>query len=124
MISKTSHNFRKLTIWEDAIKVAKAIYALTTSLPSDEKFGLISQIRRCAVSIPSNIAEGSGRSSNKDFHRFLSIALSSSYELETQLIITKELGYLDNDKLKIISDDLNKLQRMIYGFQQSLNADL
>lgn len=118
-----SHNFRKLTIWKDAILVVKNVYNLTATFPPVERFGLISQMRRCAVSIPSNIAEGSGRNTSKDFDRFLSIALSSSYELETQLIISSELGFLEADKLKLITDELNKLQRMIYSFQQSLNLD-
>ncbi len=118
-----SHNFRKLTIWKDAILVVKNVYNLTAIFPPVERFGLISQMRRCAVSIPSNIAEGSGRNTGKDFDRFLSIAFSSSYELETQLIISSEWGFLEADKLKLITDELNKLQRMIYSFQQSLNLD-
>lgn len=123
MKQQGAHNFRKLTIWKDAIVIVKNVYILSGSFPSDERFGLVSQMRRCAVSVPSNIAEGSGRNTNKDFDRFLSIALSSSYELETQLIISCELGFLDENKLKLITDELNKLQRMIYSFQQSLNLD-
>ena len=73
------HNFRELKIWKDSIEIVKSIYLLTSELPDDEKFGLKSQLQRCAVSIPSNIAEGSGRSTNKDFRNFLIIGLSSSY---------------------------------------------
>jgi four helix bundle protein len=95
-----AHNFRKLTIWSDAITVVKNVYKLTATFPPEEKFGLMSQSRRCAISIPSNIAEGSGRNSDKDFRRFLSISLSSSYELETQLIVANELDMLSSHKYK------------------------
>ncbi|MFT7068913.1 MAG: four helix bundle protein [Spirosomataceae bacterium] len=118
-----AHNFRKLTIWSDAITVVKNVYKLTATFPPEEKFGLMSQSRRCAISIPSNIAEGSGRNSDKDFRRFLSISLSSSYELETQLIVANELDMLSSHKLQVIIDELNKLQRMIYSFCQSLKDE-
>jgi four helix bundle protein len=84
------HNFRELKIWKDALVVVKSTYALCKELPSAERFGLIDQMQRCSVSIPSNIAEGSGRTSQKDFSRFQSMAVSSSYELETQLILSKD----------------------------------
>ena len=78
------HNFKQLKIWQLGMNIAKAIYEISAKFPSEEKFGLISQIRRCAVSIPSNIAEGSGRGSDKELKHFLEIALGSVYELETQ----------------------------------------
>lgn len=118
-----AHNFRKLTIWSDSITVVKNVYKITATFPPEEKFGLTSQSRRCAISIPSNIAEGSGRNSDKDFRRFLSISLSSSYELETQLIVANELEMLSSDKLQVLTDELNKLQRMIYSFYQSLKDE-
>lgn len=77
------HNFRDLGIWKDSFSIVKEVYELCQKLPDDEKFGLKSQILRCAVSIPSNIAEGSGRTSDKEFLYLLNIAISSSYELET-----------------------------------------
>lgn len=86
-VVRKAHNFRELKIWKESINLVKQIYLLTSDLPKDEKFGLISQINRCSVSIPSNIAEGSGRTSDKEFLNFLNIAISSSYELETQLIL-------------------------------------
>lgn len=76
-----AHNFRKLEIWRLSMDLVKQVYALSKNLPESEKFGLISQVQRCAISIPSNIAEGSGRTSNKEFNHFLKIAISSSYEL-------------------------------------------
>ncbi len=78
------HNFKELKLWKDSMAFAKEIFTVTQSFPSEEKFGMISQMRRCAVSIPSNIAEGSGRTSNREFSRFLDISLGSAYEIETQ----------------------------------------
>jgi four helix bundle protein len=113
------HNFRELKIWKDSIEIVKLIYLLTSELPDDEKFGLKSQLQRCAVSIPSNIAEGSGRSTNKDFRNFLNMGLSSSYELETQLIIINELFQIEIVEL---IDKLHEVQRMIIGFKKTLEV--
>jgi four helix bundle protein len=93
------HNFRDLGIWKDSFSIVKDVYELCQKLPDDEKFGLKSQIQRCAVSIPSNIAEGSGRTSDKEFLHFLNIAISSSYELETQLLLCNELFAIEVDLL-------------------------
>lgn len=84
------HNFEKLLFWQKSIALAKEVYLICADLPKDEKFGLISQIKRSVVSIPSNIAEGAGRNSNNEFNHFLGIANASSFELQTQLILTKE----------------------------------
>ncbi|NJM94139.1 MAG: four helix bundle protein [Cytophagales bacterium] len=100
------HNFKELKIWQSGIEIAKTIYKLTSHFPQEEKYGLISQIRRCSISIPSNIAEGSGRSSAKDFSHFLSISLSSSFELETQLILASELKFLKEDDYNSITEQL------------------
>ena len=77
------HNFKELLVWKKSIELVKSIYQITSMLPSDERFGLISQMNRSSVSVPSNIAEGSGRTSDKEFLHFLNIAIASSYELET-----------------------------------------
>jgi four helix bundle protein len=111
------HNFRELNIWKRSMDHTRSVYALTRRLPDDEKFGLKSQINRCSVSICSNIAEGSGRGTNKDFNRFLDIALSSSYELETQLILMNDLFDIGSDKLM---NELTELQKMIIGFKNTL----
>lgn len=116
-----AHNFKEMKIWKEAMKVVKSTYFLTAQLPSEEKFGLISQINRCAVSIPSNIAEGSGRSTEKDFLNFLNISLSSSFELETQLILVNDIFNLDVEDLSL---KVNELQRMIVGFKKSINNKL
>lgn len=113
------HNFREMSIWKESMKIVKSIYELSANLPVEEKFGLRSQIQRSAVSIPSNIAEGSGRISDKELIHFLNISLSSSYELETQIILIENLYHLKNEK---ILDDLNRLQKMIGGFIRSLKS--
>ncbi len=115
------HNFKDLKIWQDAMKVVKSTYLLSAQLPSDERFGLISQINRCAVSIPSNITEGSGRTTDKDFLNFINFSLSSSFELETQLILANDLFNLDVEELII---KINELQRMIVGFKKSISIKL
>lgn len=114
------HNFRQLQIWREGMAIAKATYLALSELPSSEKFGLISQISRCAISVPSNIAEGSSRSSNKEFNHFLSIALGSLFELETQLLLSIELNFLkaiDNEKLML---DIIQLQKKISTFKKTL----
>lgn len=111
------HNFRELNIWKEAMELVKMVYDLTKKLPTEEKFGLTSQINRSAVSIPSNIAEGSGRTSEKELIYFLNIAISSSYELETQLILVGEIYQLENENIIL---KLNAIQKMISGFKRSL----
>lgn len=113
------HNFRELKIWKDALLVVKATYKLCAQLPLEERFALANQMQRCSVSIASNIAEGSGRGSEKEFLRFLNIAISSSFELETQLILVKEIFNMKIDKEL---EDLHTLQKMIRGFARSIKS--
>ncbi len=115
------HNFKELKVWQKARAMVKDIYTITMLFPDTEKYGLISQIRRSAVSIPSNIAEGAGKSSNKDFARFLEISLSSSYELETQLIIAMDLDFIQEAQIHNLLEDLTEIQKMIFGLQSKLN---
>lgn len=96
------------------------VYTITKGFPEEEKFGLTSQMRRSAVSIPSNIAEGSGRDSDKEFNHFLFIARGSTYELETQLIISEEIGLLNSEELKMFSERIDEIQRMITNLQKKL----
>lgn len=112
------HNFRELGIWKDSFALVKDVYVYCKDLPDDEKFGLKSQIQRCAVSIPSNIAEGSGRTSDKEFLYFLNVAISSSYELETQLLLCYELFGRDVDHL---IEKIQSNQRMIGGLKRKIN---
>jgi len=115
------HNFKELLVWKKSIDLVKSVYQLTSSLPSEEKFGLISQMNRSSVSIPSNIAEGSGRTSDKEFLHFLNIAISSSYELETQLIISNEIFGLEIDYVLI---QISEVQKMILGLKRNLENKL
>lgn len=114
------HNFREMVIWKDSIKMAKNIYAISSEFPVHEKYGIGSQLQRAAVSISANIAEGSGRSSNMDFKRFLTISVASAYELETLLTIAKEVGYLEEKSYSDVIQELHYLQKMIHKFTQQL----
>ncbi|MDC8103363.1 four helix bundle protein [Chryseobacterium sp. PTM-20240506] len=114
------HNFEKLLFWQKSIQLAKEVYLVCVDLPKDEKFGLISQIKRSVVSIPSNIAEGAGRNNDREFYHFLGIANASSFELQTQLILTRELELLSVEKVDSLISQLNEIQRMIYTFKSNL----
>jgi len=116
------HNFKELRIWQDSMAIVEEIYKIIGDFPKNEQFSLVSQMNRCAVSIPSNIAEGSGRESNKDFRRFLSISSSSSFELETQLIIAIRIGFLSKDDFDRVIEKLNKVQKMIFVFRKKINV--
>jgi four helix bundle protein len=108
------HNYKELIVWQKSIRFISKIYKLSKTFPSDEKFGLISQIRRSAVSVASNIAEGGGRRTDGEFVNFLGIAHGSICELETQLYVAFDLGYLDNDKLTELSNDLTEIQKILF----------
>ena len=110
---------KDLEVWKNSIKLVKDVYELTKRLPDSEKYGLISQMRRCAVSVPSNIAEGSGRNYDKEFIQFLYYALGSIAELETQLIISKELKYSSSDT---ITTKLIEVRKMLTGLIKYLKA--
>lgn len=114
------HNFKELQVWQKAKDLAVFTYQLTGCFPKEEKYGLISQIQRCAVSIPSNIAEGSGRVSNKDFQRFISISMGSSFELETQVILACRFNYITIDQLKAFEEMVMPVQKMSFGLYNSL----
>lgn len=119
-----THNFRNLKVWQLSVDFVTSIYQLTTQFPSDEKFGLSSQIKRSAVSIPSNIAEGSGRGSNKEFARFLSISLASSYEIETQLIVANRLNFLTETIVQEITKKLHEIQKMIFSLHKKFESQI
>ncbi len=109
-----------LKIWQKSIQLTKAVYLLALELPSNEKFGLTSQIKSSAISIPSNIAEGVGRNSQEDFGYLLNIVNGSAYELETQLILVTELNLISKDKVQPIIELCIEIQKMIYAFQQKI----
>jgi len=114
------NNFKELNIWKDAMLIAKNVFVVNKQFPSNERFGLISQINRSVVSIPSNIAEGCGRSSKKEFHHFLAIALGSSYELETQLMLAESFGYINTEKLNELQIEITKNQKMTVKLMESV----
>ena len=110
----------KLDVWKKAVAVVTVVYHVTKTFPPDEKFGLTSQIRRAGVSIPANIAEGAARQSDKEFCRFLSIAQGSASELETELLIAKNLGFLSPEDYERIHEDINVIARMIVGLSKTV----
>ncbi|HET6528136.1 MAG TPA: four helix bundle protein [Balneolaceae bacterium] len=114
------NNFRKLNVWKKAIKLATAIYEQTDTFPKEERYGLTSQMRRCAVSVGSNIAEGAGRGSGKEFRQFLNIATGSCYELETQLIISRNLNYIGKSEFKTINSSVVEIQKMLHSLKKAI----
>ena len=115
------HNFKKLDIWGKSMDLVTEIYQITNLFPNNERFGLTSQMQRSAVSIPSNIAEGSAKSSNKDFSRFLEMSIGSSFELETQYILATNLKYIDSENSFAIQNKISEIQKMIIGFKNKLD---
>lgn len=115
------HNFRELKIWKESMKLAKSVLQTTKTYPKHEIYGLVSQLNRACISVPSNIAEGSARKSPKDFGHFLSIALGSCFELETQLILSLEIAYIDQETFDRYESQLHELQKMIYSFNNKIN---
>ncbi len=112
--------FKELKIWQKGFEIAVDTYKITASFPSSEKFGISSQITRAAVSIPSNVAEGSSRKSEKDYHRFVEISLGSSFELETQILIAKAVGLNQNIGYDNLLSKINEEQKMLASFMNSL----
>ncbi|MBC8321357.1 MAG: four helix bundle protein [Bacteroidetes bacterium] len=106
-------DFRKLTVYHRSLKFVNIIYDITSRWPEQERFGLISQINRASVSIPSNISEGSARRTAKDFARFIEIALGSAFEVETQLIISEGRNYISKSELSTLIDELTIIQKQL-----------
>ncbi len=115
------HNIKKLKIWSDSIDLCVDVYQALANMPNDERYGLSSQIKRSAVSIPSNIAEGAGRDTNSQFSYFLNIAYGSSYELQTQLIISERLNFISSEVNESLLNKLNEVQKMVYVFKENIN---
>ncbi|NLT50286.1 MAG: four helix bundle protein [Ignavibacteria bacterium] len=112
-------DFMNLKIWEKSHKLTILIYNITNTFPISEEFGLKSQMRRSSVSIVSNIAEGCGRNSNNEFIHFLNISIGSIFELESQLELTKDLGFIQNE-YEIIKSEITELKKMLFSFQNKL----
>ncbi len=114
-------NFRDLDVWKKGMEIVKDVYAITECFPKQEYYGLSCQMQRCAVSVPSNIAEGFNRYHNKEYRQFLFIALGSCAELETQIEISKELKYVDSQKINFLLEKLDHESRMLRNLIKKLN---
>ena len=123
MKSKT-HNFKRLEVWQRARRLVKEIYGITNDYPPSEKFGLTSQTRRCAISIPSNIAEGCGRNSDKQMAHFCSIARGSSFEIETHIILGQDLDFIQTEKINLLLIELSEIQRMLDGLISTIEKKI
>lgn len=115
-------DFKKLSVWEKSHRLTLAIYRATTAFPKEELYGLTSQIRRASASIPSNIAEGSGRGGDKELARFLQIAMGSAHELEYQLLLARDLGFLEITTYQDLDAQVLEVGRMLRGFIQNLKS--
>lgn len=114
------HRFKDLEIWKMSRKFCSEIYTVTAMFPESEKFGLTNQLRRASVSVASNIAEGASRSSDKDFCRFLEIAIGSAYEIESQLLIASDLNFITEDRANELINSLDRIVKMTSKFRSSL----
>ncbi|WP_194976309.1 four helix bundle protein [Aquiflexum lacus] len=120
---KVKHNFKNLKVWQKSVDLAVKVYHITKEFPSEEKFGMTSQMRRASVSIPSNIAEGTAKSTSKSFVNSLDISLGESYEMETQAIIANLVGLLDKEQFTSLESDISEVQRMINGFISTVESN-
>jgi len=116
------NNYKTLIVWQKSVDLSINVYIATSTFPSEEKYGLTNQIRRVSTSIPANIAEGAGRNSPKEFNQFLAISNGSSNELETCLIISEKLGFLNMETKEKLSNQIVEIQKMIHKLKQSLKV--
>lgn len=117
------HVLEDLKVWNKAMNIAEKIYLISADFPPEEKYGLTSQIRRCAISVPSNIAEGAGRNTKGEFKNFLSIANGSAHELFTQLVLSHKLKLIPKEKVDSILKEVIEIQKMNYTLIKSLNKE-
>jgi four helix bundle protein len=115
-------NYKELKVWQKSYQLCLQIYKITKGFPKEEIYTLTSQIRRAAISVPSNIAEGYGRKSTPEYIRFLYIAYGSSCELETQILLSGDLSYIKDDNLKQLQEDIGEVERMLKALIQSLES--
>ena len=115
------HNFKKLKIWQEGIEIVQENYKLTRTFPKSEQFGLISQMNRCAVSIPSNISEGTSKGTDRHFKKYLEDSLGSAFESKTQLIVAHNENYLSEKLFTALENKIIQIQKMISRFQSGLN---
>jgi four helix bundle protein len=122
-MSNKPQSYRDLVVWQKSVELAKQLYRLTARFPSEEKFGLISQIRRAAVSVPSNIAEGQARNTTGEFIQFISHAEGSAAEIDTQLFLSAELGFVSLDEAAPLFGLIEEVRRMLNSLRRRLNGD-
>lgn len=120
---KIRHNFKNLKVWQKSVDLAVKVYKITKGFPSEEKLGMTSQMQRASVSIPSNIAEGTAKSTSKSFVNSLDISLGESYELETQAIIANLVGLLDKDEFTALDTEISEVQIMINGLISTVESN-
>ncbi len=113
-------NYKELKVWQRSYQLCLEIYKITKKFPNEERYGLTSQIRRAAVSVPSNLAEGYGRKTTPEYIRFLYIAYSSNCEMETQILLSGDLGYIETGKLGILQEGIGEVERMLKALIKSL----
>ena len=116
------HNYKEFKVWQKGRILVMDIYQLTDRFPDSEKFGLISQSRRCAISICSNIAEGSGRNTEKEFLNFLKMSRGSSFELESLLILSSDLQYVPDEEFEILNKKVGEIQKMLFGLIKTIDS--
>ena len=116
-------DFNKLEVWKKGHALTPSVYSATATFPKDELYGLTSQVRRAATSIPANIAEGCGRDSDADFARFLHMAMGSASELEYHLLLARDLGHISADKYTGLHEETTQVKRMLAGLLHRLKAD-
>lgn len=114
------HSFEKLKVWQESIELVEGIYTITKKFPADEKFGLTSQMKRAAVSISSNLAEGTSRITKKDKAHFITISFSSVMELLSQVIIARKLGFINEEQYKLLRERLYKISNMLNALKKSI----
>ncbi|WP_266203191.1 four helix bundle protein [Pontibacter kalidii] len=114
------HNFKELRVWKESMELAKLVYTISAKFPADEKYGLKSQVNRAVVSVASNIAEGAGRGSNKEFAQFLKVALGSAFEVETQMILADVFGFVGGEDNKKLMQQVSDVQKMLNGLINKL----
>jgi four helix bundle protein len=117
-----AQSYRDLLVWQKSMALAKEIYKITSGLPAEEKFGLISQMRRATVSVPSNIAEGQARNTTGEFVQFISHAEGSLAELDTQLTLAVELNFLSSERARFCMDSIVELRRMLNGLRRAVTG--
>jgi four helix bundle protein len=122
VMEKKTQSYKDLVVWQKSIALAKLVYVITTRFPNEEKFGLVSQMRRAVVSIPSNVGEGQARHTTKEFVQFISHAEGSVAELDTQLILTVELGFANAEITESAAVLLDEIRRMLNGLRRKLSS--